>query len=106
MFVVISTGVLLPAPYVDEYGECDEGLKRGNPLKLDKGMYEELNKVNHTHCQINFSISLCISRIRGHGWYKMILLYLQVWLNNDIPDKISRHFDTEVVTISARWYEL
>ena len=55
MFVVISTGVLLPAPYVDEYGECDEGLKRGNPLKLDKGMYEELNKVNHTHCQINFS---------------------------------------------------
>ena len=57
MFVVISTGVLLPAPYVDEYGECDEGLKRGNPLKLDKAMYEELNKVNHTHCQINFSIS-------------------------------------------------
>ena len=56
MFVVISTGVLLPAPYVDEYGECDEGLKRGNPLKLDKGMYEELNKVNHTHCQISFSI--------------------------------------------------
>ena len=38
-------GVLLPAPYVDEYGECDEGLKRGNPLKLDKMMYEELNKV-------------------------------------------------------------
>ena len=38
-------GVLLPAPYVDEYGECDEGLKRGNPLKLDKSMYEELNKV-------------------------------------------------------------
>merc|ERR1712088_1085223 len=48
-------------------------LKKGNPLKLDKAMYEELNKV---------------------------------WLNNDIPDKISRHFDTEVVTISARWYEL
>ena len=53
MFVVISTGVLLPAPYVDEYGECDEGLKRGNPLKLDKSMYEELNKVNHTNCQTN-----------------------------------------------------
>ena len=35
----------MPAPYVDEYGECDEGLKRGNPLKLDKSMYEELNKV-------------------------------------------------------------
>ena len=50
MFVVISLGVLLPAPYVDEYGECDEGLKRGNPLKLDKAMYEELNKVNYSNC--------------------------------------------------------
>ena len=57
MFVVISTGVLLPAPYVDEYGECDEGLKRGNPLKLDKAMYEELNKVNYSNCQIDFGIS-------------------------------------------------
>ena len=53
MFVVISTGVLLPAPYVDEYGECDEGLKRGNPLKLDKAMYEELNKVCHANFQTN-----------------------------------------------------
>ena len=69
-------------------------------MKLDKAMYEELNKVSHTNCQINFSI------IGGHRSYIMILLYLQVWLNNDIPDKISRHFDTEVVTISARWYEL
>ena len=35
----------MPAPYVDEYGECDEGLKRGNPLKLNKAMYEDLKKV-------------------------------------------------------------
>jgi len=41
-------GILLPAPYVDEYGECDEGLKRGNPLKLNKAMYEDLKKV----CQL------------------------------------------------------
>ena len=70
MFVVISTGVLLPAPYVDEYGECDEGLKRGNPLKLDKAMYEELNKVCHANFHTNFSI---ISRTGGHRWYIMIL---------------------------------
>ena len=38
-------GILLPAPYVDEYGECDEGLKRGIPLKLNKAMYEDLKKV-------------------------------------------------------------
>ena len=42
-------GTLLPAPYVDEYGECDEGLKRGNPLKLERTMYEELNKVKYLY---------------------------------------------------------
>lgn len=35
---------MLPAPYVDEYGERDEGLKRGNPLFLDEARYEELNQ--------------------------------------------------------------
>ena len=38
-------GMILPAPYVDEYGESDEGLKRGNPLKFDPEIYEELNRV-------------------------------------------------------------
>ena len=47
IIILSIIGVLLPAPYVDEYGECDEGLKRGNPLKLDKTMYEELNKVTN-----------------------------------------------------------
>ena len=38
-------GMMLPAPYVDEYGESDEGLRRGNPLKFDAEIYEELNRV-------------------------------------------------------------
>ena len=37
-------GTFLPAPYIDEYGETDKGLKRGNPLSLDPDKYEELNR--------------------------------------------------------------
>ena len=39
-----SSGTFLPAPYIDEYGEADKGLKRGNPLYLDQEKYEELNR--------------------------------------------------------------
>jgi hypothetical protein len=34
----------MSAPYVDAYGEADDGLKRGNPLKLDAGKYENLRQ--------------------------------------------------------------
>ena len=37
-------GTFLPAPYLDEYGEADKGLKRGNPMYLDQEKYEELNR--------------------------------------------------------------
>ena len=38
------SGTFLPAPYIDEFGETDKGLKRGNPLYLDPEKYEELNR--------------------------------------------------------------
>ncbi len=41
----LPTGLMIPAPYVDDYGETDEGLRRGNPLKLDKDMYDELQRI-------------------------------------------------------------
>ena len=43
MFFIYS-GTFLPAPYIDEFGETDKGLKRGNPLYLDPEKYEELNR--------------------------------------------------------------
>ena len=64
---------MYPAPYVDRYGEHDEGLKRGNPLKLDKGLYKELNKL---------------------------------WFSNEVPDKISRAYDPDTLTIEAYWHIL
>ena len=42
--ITLFLGTFLPAPYIDEYGETDKGLKRGNPLSLDPEKYEELNR--------------------------------------------------------------
>ncbi|KAJ8044381.1 E3 ubiquitin-protein ligase UBR2 [Holothuria leucospilota] len=36
-------------PYVDEYGEPDHGLRRGNPLHLSPERYEELHKMWISH---------------------------------------------------------
>merc|ERR1712136_401116 len=38
-----SRGSYRPAPYLDGYGETDQGLKRGNPLTLDEFRMRELN---------------------------------------------------------------
>ncbi|XP_045481079.1 E3 ubiquitin-protein ligase UBR1 [Harmonia axyridis] len=35
-------GCFMPAPYLDSYGETDQGLKRGNPLKLCPERYKKL----------------------------------------------------------------
>lgn len=43
--MIVFVGVKISAPYVDDYGECDKGLKRGNPLHLDKPMYDELERI-------------------------------------------------------------
>jgi E3 ubiquitin-protein ligase UBR2 len=40
-----SKGCFIDAPYVDEYGETDTGLNRGNPLRLCSVLYDELNKL-------------------------------------------------------------
>uniref|UniRef100_A0AAG5DQH5 E3 ubiquitin-protein ligase n=1 Tax=Anopheles atroparvus TaxID=41427 RepID=A0AAG5DQH5_ANOAO len=39
----INKGCFIPAPYLDEYGETDQGLRRGNPLRLCKERYRKLH---------------------------------------------------------------
>ncbi len=39
----------MSAPYVDAYGETDDGLTRGNPLKLDRNMFEYLRQIWFNH---------------------------------------------------------
>ncbi|CAL8067972.1 unnamed protein product [Orchesella dallaii] len=36
-------------PYVDEYGETDQGFRRGNPMKLSKERYEIVRKIWAQH---------------------------------------------------------
>uniref|UniRef100_A0A158Q8Z9 E3 ubiquitin-protein ligase n=1 Tax=Elaeophora elaphi TaxID=1147741 RepID=A0A158Q8Z9_9BILA len=38
-------GCLLPAPYVDDYGETDPGFRRGNPLHLSHELYAKLENL-------------------------------------------------------------
>ena len=35
----------MPPPYIDEYGETDQGLIRGNPLQLCESSYKELHRL-------------------------------------------------------------
>jgi E3 ubiquitin-protein ligase UBR2 len=37
-----NTGCFLSAPYLDDYGETDQGLRRGNPLHLCRESYKKL----------------------------------------------------------------
>uniref|UniRef100_A0A6I8NA37 E3 ubiquitin-protein ligase n=2 Tax=Ornithorhynchus anatinus TaxID=9258 RepID=A0A6I8NA37_ORNAN len=45
-----ARGCLYPAPYLDEYGETDPGLKRGNPLHLSRERYRKLHLLWQQHC--------------------------------------------------------
>ncbi|XP_055680876.1 E3 ubiquitin-protein ligase UBR1 [Lutzomyia longipalpis] len=42
MLLSVSKGCFISPPYLDEYGEYDAGLRRGNPLHLCRERYEKL----------------------------------------------------------------
>ncbi|XP_013779486.1 E3 ubiquitin-protein ligase UBR2-like [Limulus polyphemus] len=44
-----TKGCYMAPPYVDEYGETDQGLMRGNPLHLCKDRYRELHRLWLSH---------------------------------------------------------
>ncbi|KAF9424340.1 hypothetical protein HW555_000479 [Spodoptera exigua] len=44
-----ARGAKLPAPYLDSYGETDQGLRRGNPLQLCPSRYSALRMLWLSH---------------------------------------------------------
>ncbi|XP_053394416.1 E3 ubiquitin-protein ligase UBR2-like isoform X2 [Mercenaria mercenaria] len=44
-----TKGCFVPPPYIDAYGETDQGLRRGNPLHLCKESYDHLQKLWMSH---------------------------------------------------------
>ena len=42
-------GASVPPPYVDKFGEMDQGLNRGNPLTLWREQYDKLNRLWIAH---------------------------------------------------------
>ncbi|XP_066487271.1 E3 ubiquitin-protein ligase UBR1 isoform X2 [Tiliqua scincoides] len=47
-----TRGCFYPAPYLDEYGETDPSLARGNPLHLCRERYRKLHLLWQQHCII------------------------------------------------------
>lgn len=43
LLLAMNKGCFISAPYLDEYGETDQGLRRGNPLTLCKERYRKLH---------------------------------------------------------------
>lgn len=44
-----NKGAFMSAPYLDDYGETDQGLRRGNPLHLCRESYEKLHLLWLSH---------------------------------------------------------
>ncbi|KAM8946628.1 E3 ubiquitin-protein ligase UBR2 isoform 2-T2 [Pelodytes ibericus] len=44
-----TKGCFYAPPYLDDYGETDQGLRRGNPLHLCKERYKKIQKLWHHH---------------------------------------------------------
>jgi len=44
-----TRGCFVAAPYLDQYGESDQGLKRGNPLTLCTERYKKLHRIWLNH---------------------------------------------------------
>ncbi|KAM9294414.1 E3 ubiquitin-protein ligase UBR1 [Gastrophryne carolinensis] len=65
-----TRGCIYPAPYLDEYGETDPGLKRGNPLRLSHERYRKLHLLWQQHSVIEeIAHSLEISQMFfGFNW--------------------------------------
>ncbi|XP_055371504.1 E3 ubiquitin-protein ligase UBR1 [Condylostylus longicornis] len=43
LYLGVNKGCFIPPPYLDEYGETDQGLRRGNPLRLCRERYKKLH---------------------------------------------------------------
>lgn len=59
-----SKGCYIPAPYIDDHGETDYGLIRGNPLYLNRQHYAKLQQMWISH-----AIPEQISRMLEHSHY-------------------------------------
>ena len=69
-----SKGCFIQSPYVDEYGETDPGLRRGNPLRLCPEKYRKIYKL-----WLNHGIPQEISHLLEANHYNMHTPWFQLW---------------------------
>ena len=66
-----ARGALMPAPYLDDYGETDQNLRRGNPLHLCDERYHALYRrwLSHTIPEdISRNMELNNTALYAHPW--------------------------------------
>ncbi|UJR10060.1 hypothetical protein I4U23_014282 [Adineta vaga] len=66
-----TRGTLLAAPYLDDYGETDQNLRRGNPLHLCEERYRTLHRrwLGHSIPEdISRNMEVSNTLIYGHNW--------------------------------------
>ena len=68
-----SKGCFIQSPYVDEYGETDPGLRRGNPLRLCPEKYRKIYKL-----WLNHGIPQEISHLLEANHYNMHTPWFQL----------------------------
>lgn len=69
----LTKGCFVPPPYVDDYGETDQGLQRGNPLHLCQDRYKDLHRMWLSHSipeQIAHALELSAT-MSGNNWQLM-----------------------------------
>lgn len=62
VLAIPNRGTFMTPPYVDDYGETDQGLRRGNRLQLSPELYKELE-----HMWLSHGIREYISRSMDKG---------------------------------------
>ena len=66
MFSGRTKGYYMSLPYLDQYGETDQGLKRGNPLTLFPERYARLHRLWQNH-------GIAEEVTGGEGWFLLLL---------------------------------
>ena len=85
---LLPSGCYITSPYLDKYGESDQGLKRGNPLYLNSSQYEKLHTdwLSHTIPNVIAQTMENVTGIYVTEWQQLwtIKLFFLFFTNSDI----------------------
>ena len=87
-------GIFIQPPYVDQYGETDAGLRRGNPLHLCQEKYRKLYKLWLNHAVPKVPNFIHITHKMAHA---MKSFFFQ---------EITSSLESNPMFMTTEWYNL